>query len=122
MEEILEDTGKKVLNPDSSVLECGSKQEKTLFMFLIFISMEVIEAYQAKQPCNEKMIIFQIFLLYYKEFSFFDWMLNKENIYPPKKQGIIYAIPTGKNNGVYLPSDIAFENHKSLQLLTKEAR
>lgn len=34
-------------------------------------------------------------------------MINKENICPPKKQGILYAISTGKNNGVYLPNDIA---------------
>ena len=46
-------------------------------------------------------------------------MFNKENVYTPKKQGILYAITTGKNNGVYLPKDISYENHKSLKLLTK---
>lgn len=49
-------------------------------------------------------------------------MFNKENISLPKKQGILYAITTGKNNGVYLPKDIAHENHKSLKLLTKDAQ
>ena len=42
--------------------------------------------------------------------------------YFPKKQGILYAISTGKNNGVYLPKDITHNNHKSLTLLTNEAR
>lgn len=46
-------------------------------------------------------------------------MMNKENLAPPKKQGILYTISTGKNNGVYLPKDISYENHKSLKLLTK---
>lgn len=46
-------------------------------------------------------------------------MQNKENEGPPKKQGILYSIATGKNNGVYLPKDISCENHKSLKLLTK---
>jgi hypothetical protein len=35
-------------------------------------------------------------------------MYNKENICTPKKQGILYTISTGKNNGVYLPKDISY--------------
>jgi hypothetical protein len=33
---------------------------------------------------------------------------NKENKCPPRKQGILYSIFTGKNNGVYLPKDISY--------------
>jgi|688.fasta_scaffold281222_1 hypothetical protein len=46
---------------------------------------------------------------------------EKENRYTPKKQGVLYSISTGKNNGVYLPKDISSGNHKSLKLLTKQA-
>jgi hypothetical protein len=56
----------------------------------------------------------------YKLFLFL--MSDKENIRSQKKQGILYAISTGKNNGVYLPKDISHFNHKSINLLTKEAQ
>lgn len=44
--------------------------------------------------------------------------IEKENLPPVKKQGILYSIKTNKNNGVYLPKDITHNNYKSLTLLT----
>ena len=48
--------------------------------------------------------------------------IEKENLPPVKKQGILYSIKTNKNNGVYLPKDITHNNYKSLTLLTLQAR
>ena len=44
---------------------------------------------------------------------------EKQNKNPHKKQGILYSISTGKNNGVYLTKDISYGNHRSFKLLTK---
>jgi hypothetical protein len=40
---------------------------------------------------------------------------DKEN--RPIKQGGIYSLDLGKNNGPFLPKDIMFNNPKSVQLL-----
>lgn len=48
--------------------------------------------------------------------------LNKQNIENPKKQGILYEISTGKDNGAYLAKDIAEQNNRSLKLLTISAQ
>ena len=43
------------------------------------------------------------------------YQTDKEN--RPTKQGGIYSLDLGKNNGPFLPKDIMFNNPKSVQLL-----